>query len=200
MSELRPTIVVLLAFATGLAALALAGVTAWLRCGRGSDCSTELALAIVAFSPACLIGLIVALLMRIRADVWWLRTSLLAVGVGVAGMPLAAFLLRDVKLVPAFAALVAVVIFLIVMGERQELEAAAAEREDAAAPEPDVQPLQESGALPELPMSVASPRVERALIVLQQLAALNNDVIRLCESLPRLARGGPATTTDEYRR
>ena len=95
MSNERPAVLVFLAFAMSLGALAVAAAAASLRCGSESSCSTELALAIVAIAPACLIGLLMVLLLRTKADVRWIRTLLLAVGVGVAALPLGAFLLRD---------------------------------------------------------------------------------------------------------
>jgi hypothetical protein len=61
----------------------------------------------------------------------------------------------------------------------------------AAAPAPAA-PAPEPG--PQIPPAedaprglTARPRVERTLAVLQQLASLNSDIIRLCELLPRLA-------------
>ena len=186
MTEQRPMLFLLLAFATSLGALSAAAGSAALRCGSDSDCSYQLALAVVAFAPACLIGILVVLLMRVRAEVRWLRTLLLAVGVGVAVVPLATFLLRDVKMLPPFAALMAALVLLVLWGEREASETERAGREAAAPPsavgaeEPAAEPVLAERRRPALGRGV-----ESTLAVLEQVASLNSEIIRLCELLPR---------------
>lgn len=197
MAEHRPTAIVLLAFAVSLGALAVASASAFVRCGRESDCSYELALSIFAFAPAALIAGVVFLLMRARAELRWLQTGLLIIAVGLAIAPLAAFVLRDARLVPAFAALVAALVFLLIVAEREAfrggvegLPAPSEAEEPPAMPEPEAQPVEEA---PQLRRPVR-PRVGGALSLLEQMAALNGEIVRLCEALPNASGGRPDIT------
>lgn len=197
MSRQRPTLLVFLVFATSLGALAVAGVSAWWRCGRGSDCSPELALAIVAVAPASLIAILMVLLLRTKMKERWLRSLLLAGGVGVATLPLAAFLLGDVRVLPAFAVLVVVTALLVLRGERGEGEAAPARPPPAPIAEAGLPPathVRPSGAGPQ---PTARPSAGAVLAVLDELAALNNGIIRHCELLTSL---GSAPASPRRRR
>jgi len=180
-------LLVLLAFATSLGALgAAAGSASW-RCGSDSGCSYELALAIVAIAPACLIGIVVVLLMRMRAEMRWLRTLLLAAGVGVAAIPLASFLIRDVWLIPAFAALLAAMVVLVLWGEREAVEGTP-EPEPVAAGTDAQRPIAEQLPPEAWQRPVTRPRIGSTLALLQHLSVLNTETIRLCEMLPGQAR------------
>ena len=196
-SEHRSLIFVLLVFATALAALAVAGGSAWWRCGRGSDCSSELAFAIIAIAPACLIGVLMVFLLRVKIESLGVRTALLAIGVGVASLPLAAFLLRDVWLLPAFASLLAAAVVLVLWGEAKER---------------DTVPLDETTPWPTVeerpPPARSRPAVGRAmprrgaaattvLAVMDEMAALNHEILWLCD---RLSSTGPAPALAAHRR
>lgn len=198
MSDQRPTVLVLLAFAASLGALAVAAASAWLRCGRGSACSSELALAIVAVAPACLIGVLMVLLLRTKVRARWLRSILLAGGVGVAVLPLAAFLLRDVVLLPVFAALVATTVLLVLWGERSEPETAPVSRPPSP-PTAEERPsaASDSRCIIDGQPPAARPHAEELLAIVHGLAVLNDGIIRLCELLTLLA---PAPAGPEGRR
>lgn len=235
MAEHRPLLIVFLAFAASLGALGAAAGSAAVRCGSDSACSYDLALAIFAFAPACLIGILVLLLLRTRADINWLRTLLLAVGVGLAVVPLAAFLLGDVRLLPAFGGLVAWMVLLVLWDEKEASVAALipifvlliaalvllmlwglemvpdialfpavsllaatmiiaalwGERElSRATPAGGPAVVPEAGAEPSGPEPAPrrSPalraHVEARVAVVQQIGALNSEIVRLCELLP----------------
>ncbi len=200
-SEHRSLVLVLSVFATALAALSIAGGSAWWRCGRGSDCSSELAFAIIAIAPAALIGLLMVFLLRVKIESRGVRTALLAIGVGVASLPLAAFLLRDVWLLPAFAALLVATVILVLWGESSE---------------PDIVPLDVPlGEKPKWPsvderppparrrpaIGLALPRRGRAfataLAVMDEMAALNHQILWLCD---RISSPGPARALPAHRR
>jgi hypothetical protein len=196
-SEHRSLVLVLSVFATALAALAVAGGSAWWRCGRGSDCSSELAFAIIAIAPACLIGVLMVFLLRVKMRSRGIRTALLAIGVGVASLPLAAFLLRDVWLLPAFAALLVATVVLVLWEE---------------ASEPDTVALGETPPWPTVeerpPPARSRPAVGRALprgrraaatalAVMDEMAALNHEILWLCD---RLSSPGPARALPAHRR
>ena len=200
-SEHRSLVLVLSVFAMSLAALAVAGVSAWWRCGRGSDCSAELAFAIIAIAPAALIGVLMVFLLRVKIESHGVRTALLAFGVGVASLPLAAFLLRDVWLLPAFAALLVGAVILVLWGESGEPDIA-----------PLDVPLEETPTWPsveERPRPARSrPAVRRArprrgrafataLAVMDEMAALNHQILWLCD---RLSSPGPARALPAHRR
>ena len=212
MSNERPTVLVFLAFATSLGALALAAAVASWRCGRGSACSTELALSIVAIAPACLIALLMVLLLRTKAAVRWVRTLLLAVGVGVAVLPLGAFLLRDAKIIPLFAALVVAMVVLVLWGDHSEpepeSEAGRTRTRSDIGPPPSAPsrgetppPATSPGTSIQRPQPAARPAAQGALAVLREVAALNDQVIRFCERLARLDPAPPSPThrTPPYR-
>ena len=242
MAEHRPLLVVFLAFAVSLGALGAAAATATVRCGTDSSCSYDLAVAIFAFAPACLIGILVVLLLRTRADINWLRTLLLAVGVGLAAVPLAAFLLGDIRLLPAFAGLVAWMVMLVLWDEKEaspvaliplfllligalillmlwglemvpdialfpavsllaatmviaalwgerELSRAAAEGEPAVVREarrvvsrPEAAPG--TRPAPREASPAMRSRMERRVALVEQIAAMNAEVARVCELLP----------------
>lgn len=184
MTEQRPLLLVLLAFAVSLAALGVAAAAAAARCDTEGDCSYELALAVFAFGPASLIAILVVFLMRMRAEIRWLRTLLLAGGVAVATIPLAAFLLRDVWMFPAFAALLAALIVLALWGER---EAVSAERWEApaATPRAEEETPAPGPTFEDKRPFAATPRPAGTLAFLGQLALMNREIIRLCEALPR---------------
>lgn len=212
MSKERPAILVFLAFATSLGALAVAAAAASLRCGRASSCSTELALAIVAIAPACLIGLLMVLLLRTKAEVRWIRTMLLAVGVGVAVLPLGAFLLRDAKIIPLFAVLVVAMVVLVLWEDRSEPDMESEAEQTAARPgigpppsapsrEGSLPPATSPGTSVRRPQPAARPATQGALAVLGEVTALNDQVIRFCERLARLDPAPPSPThrTPPYR-
>ena len=210
MSKERPTILVFLAFATSLGALAVAAAAASLRCGRGSSCSTELALSIVAIAPACLIALLMVLLLRTKAAVRWVRTLLLAVGVGVAVLPLGAFLLRDAQIIPLFAALVVAMVVLVLWEDRSEPEPEPGRTAalPGIGPPPSAPsrgetppPATSPGTSIQRPQPAARPAAQGALAVLREVAALNDQVIRFCERLARLDPAPPSPThrTPPYR-
>ena len=196
-SEHRSLILVLAVFATALAALAVAGGSAWWRCGRGSDCSSELAFAIFAIAPACLIGVLMVFLLRVKMRSRRARTALLAIGVGVASLPLAAFLLRDVWLMPAFASLLVAAVVLVLWEEGGEPETVAL---DETTPWPAVEerppPARSRPAV-----GRAMPRREGAaatvLTVMDEMAALNHEILWLCD---RLSSTGPAQALPAHRR
>ena len=212
MSNERSAALVFLAFATSLGALAVAAVAASIRCGSGSSCSTELALSIVAIAPACLIGLLMVLLLRTKAEVRWIRTVLLAVGVGVAALPLGAFLLRDAKIIPLFAALVVAMVVLVLWEDRSEPHPATEPRPTGA--EPDIGPAPSApsreaalssatgpGRSVQRPQRAADPATQGTLAVLRDVAALTDEVIRFRERLARLDPTPPSPThrTPPYR-
>ncbi len=200
-SEHRSLVLVLSVFATAMAALAVAGGSAWWRCGRGSDCSSELAFAIIAIAPACLIGVLMVFLLRVKIESRGVRTALLAIGVGVASLPLAAFLLRDVWLLPAFAALLVSAVVMVLWGERSEPDIVSL----------DV-PLEETPTWPSVderpPLPRSRPAIGRALprrgrafatalAVMDEMAALNHQILWLCD---RIASPGPARALPAHRR
>jgi hypothetical protein len=181
-------LVLFLSFATSLGALAVAGASASVRCGEGSDCSSELALAVVAAAPASLIGILALLLLRTKATRSWVRTLLLAIGVGVAAVPLAAFMIRDAKLLPVFAILVATTVLLVVWGERGEPDAAGVKQPAAdAAGEGTSAALSGDSAGTPGRQPAARPPAQQALAVLDQVGDINYEIMRLCERLTRLA-------------
>lgn len=185
MAEHRGTALVLLAFAVSLAGLGLGAGLGYARCGGGSDCSYQLALSIVAFAPAALVAALVALLMRARAGLRWLRSLMLMVGVGLAIAPLAAFVLRDVWAAPLFAALVALLLLLLLVAEREEgVEVERRPEEAPAAPREGAAPPLEPGRR----RPPAASRVDRAIGVMGELAVLNVEILRLSERLPRIDR------------
>ena len=190
-------LLVFLVFATSLAALAVAGGTAWWRCGRDSDCSSELAFAIVAVAPACLIGILMVFLLRLRMPLRGPRVALLALGVGVAALPLAAFLLQDLRLLPAFAALLAAAVLLVHWGDRAEPEPTAAAGWPPAVPSEEGPPRVAEAPRAAVKRWRAPARPAAALAVLQELSALNHEIIRHCE---RLSPPGPAPASPGYRR
>ena len=216
MSKERPAVLIFLAFATSLGALAVAAVAASIRCGRGSACSTELALSIVAIAPACLIALLMVLLLRTKADVRWVRTLLLAGGVGVAMLPLGAFLLRDAKIIPLFAALVVAMVVLVLWGDRSELEPELEPESEpgrtpgrsgigpppsAPAREATLPPATSPGTSVRYPQAAGRPPAQEVLAVLREVATLSDQVIRFCELLTRLDPAPPSPThrTPPYR-
>lgn len=193
---------VLLAFAVSLAALAVGAGSGYARCGGGSDCSYELALSIVAFAPAALIAASVALLMRARAGLRWLRWLLLVAGVGLAIAPLAAFVLRDVWAAPVFGALIAALLLLLLVAEREE--GAEARGTSAEVPEPEErtpgpEPAREAPLLePEpayeapafaLPLVISADGFAAQVAVLNdQVAVLNDEVVRLSGKLREIQK------------
>ena len=203
-SEHRSLALVLSVFAMSLAALAVAGGSAWGRCGRGSDCSAELAFAIIAIAPAALIGVLMVFLLRVKIESHGVRTALLAFGVGVASLPLAAFILRDVWLLPAFAALLVGAVVLVLWGESGEPDIAPLDV-------PLDVPLDETPTWPSLeerPRPTRSrPAVRRArprrgrafataLAVMDEMAALNHQILWLCDRIS----AGPARALPAHRR
>lgn len=196
-SEHRSLVLVLSVFATALAALAIAGGSAWWRCGRGSDCSSELAFAIIAIAPASLIGVLMVFLLRVKIESHGVRTALLAIGVGVASLPLAAFILRDVWLLPAFAALLVAAVILVLWGESGE---------------PGIVPLEETPQRPTIderpPPAPSRPAIGRALprrgrafasalAVMDEMAALNHQILWLCD---RISSSGSGRALPAHRR
>lgn len=198
MAEHRGTAIVLLAFAVSLAALGVGAGSGYARCGGGSNCSYELALSIVAFAPAALIAASVALLMRARAGLRWLRWLLLAAGVGLAIAPLAAFVLRDVWAAPVFGALIAALLLLLLVAERDEgVEARGTPAEvpepaeRTPVPEPALEaPLLEPEPAYEAP-ALAGPLVISADAFAAQVAVLNDEVARMSDKLREIQE--PAT-------
>ena len=212
MSNERSAALVFLAFATSLGALAVAAAAASIRCGSESSCSTELALAIVAVAPACLIGLLMVLSLRTKTDVRWLRTLFLAVGVGVAVLPLGAFLLRDVKFIALFAALVVAMVVMVLWEDRSEPHPASEPRPTGAEPgigrppsapsrEATLSPATSPGGSVQRPQQAARPATQGTLAVLRDVAALTDEVIRFRERLARLDPTPPSPThrTPPYR-
>jgi hypothetical protein len=193
MSEHRPVVLTLTAFATAMAALAVAALTAWLRCGRGSNCSSELALAIVAAGPACLIGILMLIILRTKLRTPWVRGIALAAGIGVAALPLAAFLLQDVKLLPIFSVLVAAAVLLAVLGERAAEETASAVRRRSAAPA--TRQFRGAAGVGRAAKGRASShaRREELLAFLDELTVLNQELARLGELLARRGYGSAST-------
>lgn len=194
MAQHRGTLFALLVFATALGAVAAAGLTGWLRCGRDSDCAPQLALAVVAFAPAGLIGALAVLWLRTKLVTPWLRAWLLALGVAVAALPLAAILLQDVRLLPVFLALMVSTVVLVLWGEGQPAPEAP---QRPAAPAGPATPPARSYAEPtpvDGQREVALSPAGRLVTILQELAALNSDIIRLCERLSQLdsAAASPA--------
>ncbi len=166
-------LVVLLAFATSLGALGVAAGTAALRCDGSDSCSTELALSIAALAPACLVAVLALLLLHSKLYGPRLRAFALAAGVGVASVPFAAFLLRDAWLVPLFGALVAGAVALALWQDHE------------APPETSPSPATNEPAARAVPMGSPLPRTraERTLAALERVAALNREVVGLCERL-----------------
>lgn len=196
-SEHRSLVLVLLVFATALAALAVAGGSAWGRCGRGSDCSSELAFSIIAIAPACLIGLLMVFLLRVKLESRGVRTALLAIGVGIASLPLAAFLLRDVWLFPAFAALLVAAVVLVLWGESSEPDIVPL---DVSLEEPPTWPSVEERPTPARSRPAVGRELPRrgrafatALAVMDEMAALNHQILWLCDQIsPGPVRALPA--------
>jgi hypothetical protein len=119
MSTYRAILVTLAVLVLALAATGLASLTAWARCGPGDDCSTELALAAADAVPVAIIGSSLLILVRTRAAGRMLRTALLAAAVGVAVLPIAAFLMRELWAVVLFGFLVACLVALVVSADRE---------------------------------------------------------------------------------
>jgi hypothetical protein len=84
------------AFAVALGAVSLAGVVAWARCGRGSDCTPDLALGIAGGGPAALLLIVVLLLVGREASSRSAAKAVFVAALVAAGVPLAAFVIRDV--------------------------------------------------------------------------------------------------------
>ncbi|MDP9237327.1 MAG: hypothetical protein M3P30_08020 [Chloroflexota bacterium] len=136
MSTYRALLWTAAAFAVSLAALGAAAGTAWARCGRGTQCSSELALGIVAVAPAALLLAVMVLLIRMRTGSPTLARLLLVVALAVAVAPLAAFIFRDVHTLLIVAGLFAALSYLAVTGEDVWTDAPAAS-EAQPAPEPE---------------------------------------------------------------
>lgn len=187
MSKHRPLFLTLTAFATAMGALCIAALAAWLRCGRGSDCSPELALAVAAVLTACLIGILMLIVLRAKVRRPYLRRVTLAAGVAVSALPFAAFLLRDVQLLPVFAMLVAVAVLLAALAE-----SAADGTESAASGHSTAAALGEYGGAAsdgsQLKVrSSSQARRKDLLAFLDELAELNREIARLSA---RIAKHG----------
>jgi hypothetical protein len=85
------------------------------RCGRGSDCTGDLALGVAAAAPAALLLSVMTLLLRTRTSSAFLARLLLVCAVGLAAAPLAAFVIRDPLTVVAVGALAAGLVYLTLM-------------------------------------------------------------------------------------
>jgi hypothetical protein len=115
MSTYRGLVLALLAFAVSLGAVGVGGGTAWVRCGRGSDCTGDLALGVAAAAPAALLLSVMTLLLRTRTSSALLARLLLVGAVGLAAAPLAAFVVRDQRTVVAVGVLAAALVYLTLM-------------------------------------------------------------------------------------
>lgn len=180
----RPLVLTLTAFATALGALGVAAFTGWQRCGRGSECSSELALGILAVAPACLIGMVVLFAVRAMLVTPWLRTFLLAAGIGVAALPLAAFLLQDVWQVPVFLLLLAAAILVGLVGERSAaIEVSLVEGQPPAPPSRAL-PKERDGAAEATPRET-NPLTARVLVLVEEMSALNREIALVGERLSK---------------
>jgi hypothetical protein len=112
MSANRALVLTLAAFAVSLAALSVGGGTAWVRCGRDSTCSGDLALGVAAAAPAALLASVVTLLLRRRASSVLASRLLLACAVGLAAVPLGVFVIRDLVTLAVMAVLLAALVYL----------------------------------------------------------------------------------------
>jgi hypothetical protein len=183
MSEQRPVALTLTAFAMAIGALAVVALTAWWRCGRGSDCSSELTLAMVAVAPACLIVVLMLISMRTKLRMAWVRWIALATGTGVAVLPLAAFLLRDASLLPVF---VAAAVVLAILGERAAEETMLPDGRQSADPAPkQFRGAASAGRVVEGSVS-SQGRREELLALLDELTELTTEIARIGELLARL--------------
>jgi hypothetical protein len=117
MSTHRALILALTAFAVSLAALGVAAATAWARCGDESGCTGDLAPGVAAAAPAALLASVVTLLIRRRASSELASRILLAGAVGLASVPLAAFVIRDLATLVVIAVLGAALVYLALMEE-----------------------------------------------------------------------------------
>lgn len=177
----------MLALAVSLASVAAASLTAWQRCGRGNDCSAEIGLAVFAFAPACVIALVMLFLLGWRAGGSRLRAVILAAGVALASLPLAAFLLQDWRLLPLFAFLLTAAMLLAVRGESEGMEQGALDSAIA----PSAFPSE-----PSLPTAVAGPRAApgTALVVLplvDGLAESTRSLVAIVDLLESHCRANP---------
>lgn len=137
MSTYRAMLLTLAVLALSTGAAGVASLTAWARCEPGSDCSTELTLAAADAVLVAVIGSALLILLRARAGGRLLRTALLAVAVGVAALPIAALLMREIWSVLLFGFLLACLVALVVTADREpptEATGPLPRREDEEAP------------------------------------------------------------------
>lgn len=135
MSTQRAVLVVFAVLALSLAAMSTASLTAWQRCGRGDDCSTDLAIAAVDAVPVAIIGSLVLILLRTRALGRRLRAAMLSLAVAIATLPLASFVLREPWGAIVFAALLGCLVLLVVTAEDRSEPGRAAPPGAVTAPE-----------------------------------------------------------------
>ena len=119
-------------------------------------------------------------LLHTKMQARWLRILLLAFGVGIALLPLAVLLLRDVDLLPVFSALLVLTLLLVLWEEGIQPHAQSARlppTRAVAAP----QDQRESHPL------TAGPSVEQLAAFLSELTVLDDEITRLCERLALVA-------------
>lgn len=146
MTTQRAVLLVFAVLALSLGAMSIASLTAWERCGRGDDCSTDLAIAAVDAVPAAIIGSLVVVLLRSRALGRRLRAAMLSLAVALATLPLASFVLRELWGTIVFAVLLGCLVLLVVTAEDQ-----APERPEAVVAEPERAPARPREHLPVTP-------------------------------------------------
>ncbi len=184
-SEERGVLLPLLALAVSLAAVAAAALTAWHRCGRGDGCSAELGLAVLAFAPASVIGLVMLFLLRVRGGGRRVRAVILGGGVGLASTPLAAFLLQDLRLLPLFVGLLAAALMLAFRSEDEEEETAAAGRAASGSTGPPGEPYR-AGPPPAAGSRQATTRDPLMIVaLLDGLAESTRDLAALVDLLEK---------------
>lgn len=181
MSTYRAALLTLSVVAISLAATGTASLTAWDRCGRGSDCSTDLAIAAVNLAPVAIIGSTVLVLLRSRATGRWLRAGVLSAAVGLATLPLAAFLMRELWSALAFAFLMACLLALVISAEdRAASEASGRGVRAPAAPEQPVPAAEQNEA-------AGAPAPDELPALVDEVLAVGVGIRELCS---RLARTG----------
>ena len=123
-----------------------------------------------------------------------LRVVLLLAGIAVALVPLVAVVVKDLQFLPVFSALIATAALLVLWGEGGEPRAAPAPPHPTAeAAVPRAPEVRSPAPVAERPPLASRPPSHHILAMLHVLAALDNEIIRLCELSPPPRQPIPAS-------
>lgn len=138
MAAHRALMWVIATLALALAAVGVAALTAWTRCGGDGECGNELALSIVALPPATLLAGVALLLLRTHERTSWVRRATVAICVALAMAPLTAFLVGDPIILALMSLLFAALVYL---AQRDDARDAALGRAGTTVPALRARPL-----------------------------------------------------------